>query len=301
MTATTVRDTSTSRSSDDIELALQYRQWERPSFLGAAPSRARRFGPGVGSQFAYPRTLNSMVEPILLTSTQVSTYLGARLLTTASGFFFEREGRLYLVTSRHVVFDQPSSHFPDRVEIAMHTDPVDLTRTANLSLALYRNGQSVWRQGRDIGGEVDVAVVEIDRAALPLSASVRCFGPDHLQHSLAELEVGTALHIVGFPLGFYDTLHQLPVVRQAAIASSFGVRFQGEGCFLTDARTHRGMSGAPVVLRTTGPQQLPWKLLGVHSSRIDMKGRDQQIDDALGLNVAWYADILLVLTEPAPR
>ena len=239
-----------------------------------------------------------MVEPILLTAARVSTYLGAQLLTTASGFYFERQGRLFLITSRHVVFDQPSSHFPDRIDIAVHTDPVDLTRVANLSLPLYRNGQGVWRQGRDLGGDVDAAAIEIDRASLPPSACMRCFSPDHLQHSLAELEVGTALQIVGFPLGFYDTLHHLPVVRQAAIASAFGVRFQGEGCFLTDARTHRGMSGAPVVLRTTGPRELPWKLLGVHSSRMDMKGRDQQIDDALGLNVAWYADILLALTAP---
>ena len=28
---------------------------------------------------------------------------------------------------------------------------------------------------------------------------------------------------LGFPLGFYDTLHHLPVVRQATIASAFGV------------------------------------------------------------------------------
>lgn len=242
-----------------------------------------------------------MVEPILLAAARLSTFLGAQLLTTASGFYFEREGRLFLITSRHVAFDQPSSHFPDRIDIAIHTDSIDLTRVANLSLALYRNGQAVWRQGRDLGGDVDVAAIEIDRASLPPSAFIRCFGPDHLQHSLAELEVGTALQIVGFPLGFYDTLHQLPVVRQAAIASAFGIRFQGEGCFLTDARTHRGMSGAPVVLRTTGRQELPWKLLGVHSSRLDMKGRDRQLDDALGLNVAWYADMLLTLTAPAPQ
>jgi hypothetical protein len=153
-----------------------------------------------------------------------------------------------------------------------------------------------------MGGEVDVAVIELDPAVLPASASIRSFGPDHLLRSLEELEVGTPLQIVGFPLGFYDTLHHLPVVRQAAIASSFGVRFQGEGCFLTDARMHRGMSGAPVVLRTAGGQRLPWKLLGVHSSRMDMLSRDRQLDDALGLNVAWYADILMVLTSaPGPR
>ena len=108
--------------------------------------------------------------------------------------------------------------------------------------------------------------------------------------------------IVGFPLGFHDLLHHLPVVRQAAIASSFGLRFQGQGYFLTDARTHRGTSGAPVVMRApTHPDDgaLPWKLLGVHASRMDMKTRDLVKDESLGLNCAWYADILMTLTGDA--
>jgi hypothetical protein len=42
--------------------------------------------------------------------------------------------------------------------------------------------------------------------------------------------------------------------------------------------------------------QLSWKLLGVHSSRIDIGNRDLQLDESLGLNCAWYADILLTLT-----
>ncbi len=119
----------------------------------------------------------------------------------------------------------------------------------------------------------------------------------HLQHSLQEVEVGSSLLVVGFPLGFHDTLHHLPVVRQAVIASSFGLRFQGQGYFLTDARTHRGTSGAPVVMRdAAGDPQLPWKLLGVHSTRMDMVTRDKRVDESLGLNCAWYADILMTLT-----
>jgi hypothetical protein len=43
---------------------------------------------------------------------------------------------------------------------------------------------------------------------------------------------------------------------------------------------------------------LPWRLLGIHSSRIDMETRDLQMDEALGLNCVWYADILLRLTKP---
>jgi hypothetical protein len=158
-------------------------------------------------------------------------------------------------------------------------------------------GKSVWRQGNDTGGEIDVAVIELQRTALPLSVMLRSFTPRHLQRSLQEVEVVAPLLIVGFPLGFHDALHHLPVVRQAVIASSFGLRFQGLGYFLTDARTHRGTSGAPVVMHSPSTDaQLPWKLLGVHSARMDMGSRDLQLDETLGLNCAWYADILLALT-----
>ena len=241
-----------------------------------------------------------MIEPLLLTTTRVSTFEHTRALTGATGFFFEREGRLFLVTSRHVVFDEPTKHFPNRIEMELHGDASNLTRSVSLSVLLYQDGKSVWRQGKDDAGEIDVAVIELDRAVLGAGVELVCFTPAHLQRSLDEVEVGSSVLVVGFPLGFHDTLHHLPVVRQAAIASSFGLRFQGQGYFLTDARTHRGTSGAPVVLRSAEAGKLPWKLLGVHSSRMDMDSRDQEQDESLGLNCAWYADILLTLTDPVP-
>jgi hypothetical protein len=244
-----------------------------------------------------------MTEPLLLTSVRIATFDGKRLLTQASGFFFERGARLYLVTSRHVLIDEASGHFPDRIEVELHLDATDLTRSIGYSVLLYRDSRANWRQGRDPAGEIDVAAIEIDRGALPDTAVLRAFTPAHLQASLEEIEVGSALLIVGFPLGFHDTTHHLPVVRQAVIASSFGVRFQGQGFFLTDARTHRGTSGAPVVIRAPAQDarlgDLSWKLLGVHSGRLDMLSRDAQQDESLGLNCAWYADILLTLTADA--
>jgi S1-C subfamily serine protease len=242
-----------------------------------------------------------MLEPLLLTSTRVLTYEQKRQLTNASSFFFERDGRLFLVTSRHVLVDQPSKHFPDRIEIELHVDPGNLAKSTGFSIPLYRNGKSIWRQGLDVSGEIDVAVIEIDRAALPGTMVYRAFSPRNLLGPYGQPEVGSNLLVVGFPLGFHDTLHHLPVARHAVIASSFGLRFQGQGYFLTDARTHRGTSGAPVVMRV--PERdlmlgdLPWILLGIHSSRLDVGTRDLMLDEALGLNCAWYADILMTLTE----
>jgi S1-C subfamily serine protease len=242
-----------------------------------------------------------MIEPVLLTAARVTTFERNRLLTSASGFFFARDERLFLVTSRHVVVDEPSRHFPDRIEIELHVDPDNMAESTGFSIPLYRDGRSVWRHGSDGAGRIDVAVIELDRDALPATTVYRAFGPDHLLTAFDQAEVGTSLLIVGFPLGFHDTLHHLPVVRHAVIASSFGLRFQGEGYFLTDARTHRGTSGAPVLMRSpdrgSKDNDLPWILLGVHSARIDVGTRDLNLDEALGLNCAWYADILLTLTK----
>ena len=242
-----------------------------------------------------------MIESLLLTAARVFTFEQQRLLTNASGFFFERDGRLYLVTSRHVMIDQPSKHFPDRIEIELHVDPDNLAESTGFSIPLYRDGKAVWHQGQDRGGEIDVAVVELERAALPGTTVYRAFTPKHLHDPLEQVEVGSSLLVVGFPLGFHDTLHHMPVVRHAVIASSFGLRFRGQGYFLTDARTHRGTSGAPVVMRVAGQDSLhgdlPWMLLGVHSAQLDAGTRDRNLDEALELNCAWYADILLTLTE----
>lgn len=250
------------------------------------------------------QTTSKPTEPILLAAARIGTFDGQRALTGASGFFFEREDQLFLVTSRHVLIDEPSQHFPDRIEIELHTEPGNLACSTGFSMLLYREGSSVWRDGTDGGGEIDVAVIEIERAALPQDCVLQAFTPAHLAAPHDAIEVGDALLVVGFPLGFHDLMHHLPVVRQAIIASSYGLRFQGKGYFLTDARTHRGTSGAPVLMRDPSPtaatQALPWKLLGVHSSRVDIAGRDQVQDEALGLNCAWYADILLTLTEPRP-
>ena len=241
-----------------------------------------------------------MIESLLLAVTRVSTMSGDNPLTGATGFFFERDGRLFLVTSRHVVIDEASNHRPDRLTIELHVDRQNIADVIQWSIPLYDGDQALWRQGVDSGGTVDVVAVEIHRQALPETVLFSPFTPAHLVAELDQVEVGTAVLIVGFPLGFHDNLHHLPVARHAGIASAFGIRFQGQGYFLTDARMHRGTSGAPVVARVpterSGRGDLTWTLLGVHAARMDVANRDINEDERLNLNCAWYADVLLTLT-----
>jgi hypothetical protein len=244
-----------------------------------------------------------VIESLPLAVTRVTTMLGTRVLTNATGFFFERGAQLHLVTSRHVVLDEPSEHRPDRIEIELHVDEDNLGNTVQFSIPLYRDGRSVWREGIDSAGAVDVVALRLERAALPKTMLARAFRPENLYRRLDLVEMGAPVLIVGFPLGVHDTLHRLPVARQSVIASAFGIRFQGKGCFLTDARLHRGTSGAPVVARQRsrrdGRSAFPWMLLGVHSAKLDVVNRDSSQDESLDLNFAWYADILMTLTQGA--
>jgi hypothetical protein len=241
-----------------------------------------------------------MIDPLLLAVTKVSTFRAKQPLTNASGFFFSRDDKLYLVTSRHVLWDETSEHFPDSISIELHTDQADIARSTGFSIPLYASQEGVWRQGNDATGIVDVAAIEINRAAFPKDAAFRSFTLDHLIGN-RYVEVGTSLLVIGFPLGFHDTLHHLPVARHAIVASCFDLRFQGQGYFLTDARTHRGMSGAPVVMRSQIDDErlgeLPWLLAGVHSARLDVGTRDLNLDEALGLNCTWFSDVLETITN----
>ena len=132
------------------------------------------------------------------------------------------------------------------------------------------------------------------------STAFQAFTPDQIAGAGERVTIGSTLLTAGYPMGFEDTLHHLPVARSATLASTFGLRFNGKGYFLIDARTHRGLSGAPVVMQdSAGPDgcALGWKLLGIHSARLESGSRDPAQDEALGLNSIWYADILLTLTK----
>lgn len=271
--------------------------WERGHRAQRAPiAHPARLAGGPGAHERLP-------DEALFGVTRVLTFSGTKGLTSASGFFFERNDRLFLVTSRHVLFDAAAGHTPDRIEIDLHDDARDLTQRATLSILLHRDGLTAWRQAQDSGGDVDVATLELDRTAMPADCVMSPFGPQHLAAGFDLFQVGDPLAIPGFPLGFFDTLHHLPVVRQASVASCYGVRFQGLGYFLTDARMHRGCSGSPVLARVepVAPGRPHWCLLGVHSSRMDMATRDAVLDESLGLNCAWYADVLMPLTADAPH
>jgi hypothetical protein len=67
---------------------------------------------------------------------------------TATGFFYRRENKLFLVTNNHVCRDEsdPSKPFvPDLLRLRLHTSPSDLTQNGDYDLPLYAGTARLWR------------------------------------------------------------------------------------------------------------------------------------------------------------
>ncbi len=243
------------------------------------------------------------VDTLLLATTCITVFAGARSMASASGFFFRGAHGLFLVSSRDVFANAVGDQRPDRIEIGVHVDPLDLMQHRVVSLPLHRGGLRLWREARDAAGDdagddtSDIAVLEIPAASLPADATVQAFDETHLETRGEQIVAGDVLTIAGFPAGFHDAVHHLAVACSAAVASAYGVRFQGRGGFLTDTRTPCGSNGSPVVRRrlNDGASAPSWQLLGVHASRADLGERDGLDDASPGLNFAWYADVLPTL------
>jgi len=114
----------------------------------------------------FPLPASAMIESLLLAVTRVTTHSAGKPPTNATGFFFERDGRLFVVTNRHVVVDEASAHRPERIELELHIDPDNVAEVVAFSVPLHVEGVPVWIEATDAGGTVDVVAIELDREVL---------------------------------------------------------------------------------------------------------------------------------------
>ena len=234
------------------------------------------------------------IDNLYLRVAKIVTFSAGQALTNATGFFYLHNDFLYLITARHVVSNGMAMPRPDRLEVSLHTDALDPQKRANLSIPLYRHGVPQWYQHSHLGAGVDLVAVPINDPDVLSNHFLVTFSCDDILDSDEEVPLGQDVLILGYPLGFHDTLNNLPIVRRATIASSFAHPFKGEPYFLTDSRLHRGMSGSPVLFypKVSGNRNASWRLLGIHTAALDVSDRDPVQDERLALNTTWYASLI---------
>ena len=69
---------------------------------------------------------------------------------------------------------------------------------------------------------------------------------------LLELMPAEEILMVGYPIGIWDSVNNLPVFRQGIAATHPGYRYNGRDEFLIDAACYPGSSGSPVLIVNQG-------------------------------------------------
>jgi hypothetical protein len=194
---------------------------------------------------------------------------------SATGFFFGFEGQLYFITNRHNVIDENDWFYPDELRLKLHIDENDFTKNQMFPIPLYDpEHRPLWLE-HPKGKDIDVVALTVD---LPSSFFIMSFNKENLWREGDYVLIGNDLIVAGYPLGLYDSKHNTPIIRNAAMASVYPLPFEGKDYFLIDSRLHEGTSGSPVISK---PQN---KLVGIHSG---------QLEEDTNLNIVWYAELII--------
>ena len=230
-------------------------------------------------------------------------------LGQATGFFYEtQDAKLFIVTNKHVVYDRSKHHFPDRLRIHVHSDPIHWSKMTHIDLRLWSiDGKKLWKWFPN--SPVDVVAVEVPTDQLRGCRFV-AFSKADMTGDGAEplpgkdIDLGFQALVMGYPLDFYDKNNFLPMTRAATIATWPWLPFEEKPCFLVDARLHPGMSGSPVIL-PQGTIKIKQGSSGAEDALVSTENyllgvvSDERIrwGEPLGLNTVWHASIISDLVD----
>jgi hypothetical protein len=200
------------------------------------------------------------VEPASLMTTPVFLMNGRQPVQQGTGFFFastKADGTpdtVFLVTNYHVVTGRPplskQTGIGDRVQFLIHEDRNDLARVRHLELPLYDAIQRpLWITSETAPG-ADVVLLPVPPAAYE-GVSLFVFTEAHT-HGDIKMRPTSGATLLGYPYGFADTAHDLPVWKTGHIASEPSVDFDNKPVFLVDVSAFPGMSGSPVLAVANG-------------------------------------------------
>lgn len=195
------------------------------------------------------------IDPLSCSSLRVELRARINALGTATGFVVQSEKGAFLISNWHVFSGrdpetrQPISDtgaLPDEVRIVHHhSNRLGQWKIVSQSLRSTSDEPS-WIEHPE-GRKIDLAALPLehhdDIELYPLDLSLA-------DHDVA-LQPAMSVSIIGYP---YDlaTGTAFPIWKTGHIASDPELDYDDRPAFLIDATTRGGMSGSPVVYRTTG-------------------------------------------------
>jgi hypothetical protein len=213
------------------------------------------------------------VPPLMLSVALVIFMHRGQKLGTATGMFYQHDGKRFLVTAKHILEGMNGAcAVADQLKVIAHVDQSNLNKTTELFLSLYSADASpLWKRGEN----TDLALVPIAEADSQSLVQTWIDEDNYLPNDVV-LMPGELTIAIGFPKGVGDNINCLPLCYTGGVSSSFGIHYQGKPIFYVNIDLASGMSGCPIftqsqsvsvfqnvniVLLDKGPY-----FLGIHSS-----------------------------------
>jgi hypothetical protein len=119
---------------------------------------------------------------------------------------------------------------------------------------------------------------------------------------LEDLNCGEPVWFVGYPDGWRDELHNLPLMRTGSIASLPRLSFDGRSEFVIDAQAFPGSSGSPVFARFGDMVKLVGVLTETGKSDSPVRGAPPSlgtlsVEEVIGLGIVIRGTQLLPLLD----
>lgn len=249
----------------------------------------------------------------------------AHQICKATGFFYRHEGKIYFITNRHVVIDEEEGYYPERLDLRLHLYRKNLRDNRIYKMPLYDEKKPLWLEhpknsGCNHNEIIDVVAILLsddiskfyvepfsssdlipDQRPLDLEAARDEFlFPSPFKANFVPiseiLKFGDTALVIGYPLAYSDTFHNLPIARNATIASVYSVPFMRKPKILIDSHLHEGTSGSPVL---TKPIVRPNSSMSYYSMMNDKKyligihsGEFDYDNPQLGLYNVWLAKLI---------
>ena len=223
---------------------------------------------------------------------------------------------IWLVTNRHVVIPKREhvEFLPTRLEFGLRRvgpsdqlnwEDIVLSRDEIESLAKFHPDKSV-----------DVAVINIhDLVTSRIKDGGKYIQPYLLNSdnfagkNNIDVEASSDILVVGYPKGFYDSVNLFPIVKSGIVASRWRAGFQGEPCFLIDAKLFPGSSGSVVISKPVDlvvkegkvmtANEKQFAFLGIFSAEATFQEAPVVVGDltitqtsGFDLGLVWYAELV---------
>lgn len=206
-------------------------------------------------------------------------------LIKATGFFYIHKAEFYLITNRHVIIDEKKEIYGDSVKFYVHLNKEKPDDIKYLTVRLYdENKKPTWLEHKSNSKTsiVDVVAIPINDEIWEYHDSIEYWSEKNQpRNEVGYLNSFINLSYIGYPLGFFDEINNLPLKRSGTPSSVYGIGFREKPRFLLDVISHPGASGSPVYL-PLGSKLMIGDLVGVLSGS----------HPGTGLVYVWYSSLI---------